>query len=70
MMFGLILSWFWIDFKCRLSIVEMGCGGGGGSNGWAVGGLVEGEEKEGGRVSSVRKCVRWEQQWERKKIIN
>ena len=51
MMFGLILSWFWIDFKCRLSIVEMGCGGGGGSNGWAMGGLVEVEEKEGERES-------------------
>ena len=48
----------------------MGCGDGGGSNGWAMGGLLEVEEKEGGRVSSVRKCVRWEQQWERKKIIN
>ena len=66
MMFGLILSWFWIDFKSRLSIVEMGCGGGGGSDGWAVGGLVEVEEREGERVSSVRKCVRWE----REKIIN
>ena len=38
----------------------MGCGGGGGggSDGWAVGGLVEVEEREGERVSSVRKCVR------------
>ena len=35
----------------------MGCSGGGGGNGWAVGGLVEVEEKEGERVSSVRKCV-------------
>ena len=29
----------------------MGCGGGGGSNGWAMGGLVEVEEKEGERES-------------------
>ena len=35
----------------------MGCGGDCGSNGWVVGGLVEVEEKEGGRDSSVRKCV-------------
>ena len=57
MMFGLILSWFWIDFKCRLSIVEMGCGGGGGSNGWAMGGLVDVEEKEGEREFLVWESV-------------
>ena len=46
----------------------MGCGDGGGSNGWAMGGLVEVEEKEGGRVSSVRKCVWWEREKNNKLI--